>query len=119
MKAKFLSILFIVVSFSLKAQNETLEDKIVDTIFRLREVKSMSAKIKRETNGKHHLLVYVDGRPSKEVSYYKIKVWEDNGHTDVTIFEFLVYTNPFEIKYYDSANDSAISLAKWRKRNEK
>jgi len=77
--------------------------------------------MKKVTKGKHHLKIGIDGEPTKEQPYYWIKVWEDNGDAFVTIFDFFVYPKPFEIRFYDTIKDTAISLKEWRRQmlNEK
>jgi len=115
MKIKLLIVSFIFLSFSVHAQNDSIENKIVDTIFKLKEVKQRASYIKKVTKGKRHLSIFIEGEPSQENPYYWIKVWEDNGSNFVTHFHFFVYPNPFEIKFYDVVTDTAISLEEWRR----
>jgi len=119
MKVKLFIACLILLNFSAKAQKKTIEDRIIDTVFKIKEVKQMSNLIKKESKGKHHLLLFTNGEPSKETPYYWIKVWEDNGVTTVTIFDFFVYPKTFKIEYYDTVNDTAISLEEWRRQNKK
>ena len=98
--------------------NETVEDKIIDTIFKLTEVKERAMYIEGKTKGKRHLKVWVVDTPnSPDQKYYWIKVGEDNGTNLVTHFDFYVYPDSMRIMYYDTQNDSELTLNKWRKIN--
>ena len=121
MRKRLLIILVIFLSYTVHAQNSVIEDKIIDTIFKLKEVKQRASYMKKVTNDKRHLSIVINGEPTKEQPYYWIKVWEDNGSSYVTHFNFIVYPNPFEIKYFDAVNDTEISLKEWRRqmKNEK
>lgn len=119
MRTKVFTLFFIILSVTAQAQTDAFEDKALDTIFKLKEVKEMSAYIKKESKGKHRLVLFVNGTPSKETPYYWIKAWEDNGLTEVTVFDFFVYPKPVEIKFYDTIKDTAISLKEWRRQTKK
>lgn len=90
------------------------ESKIWDTIFKLPEVKSRIKYVDSVTKGKRQLQVWTYSKPNKKDNYYWIKVSEDNGITTVAHFNFFVYPNN-EIKYFDTVNDSVLSLEDWRK----
>ena len=60
--------------------------------------------------------VWVEETPKQpDQNYYWIKVGEDNGINLVTHFNFYVYPDSMRIMYYDTANDSEVTLEKWRK----
>lgn len=127
-KKLFFTVLIILVSFTSRAQNTkvvsrsqaptVIEEKILDSIFKLQECKERAAYIKHQTKGKQHLAIAIYERPSKEIPYYWVKAWEDNGMNYVTHFNFYVYVKPFKIKYYDTLNDKSISLDEWRHRSK-
>jgi len=119
MQIKYLIAWFIFLSFPVHAQETDIENKIVDSIIKLKEVKQRAKYIERVTNGKRHLSIVVYDTPSKEVPYYWVKAWEDNGSNYVTHFNFYVYPSPFEIKFYDTVDDTMISLKEWRRRMKK
>lgn len=95
---------------------ESIEDKMMDTIFNLKEVQERAKYIEGQTNGKRHLKVWLADTPNLPTThYYWIKVGEDNGTNLVTHFNFYVYLDSMRIMYYDIPNDSALTLDEWRK----
>jgi hypothetical protein len=44
-----------------------------------------------------------------------VKVWEDNGDSYATHFNFYVYPKTFTIKFFDIEKGTAIGLKEWRK----
>jgi hypothetical protein len=98
--------------------NNDIEEKIIDTIFKLTEVKERAKYIDQQTKGKRHLKVWVEDTPKlPDQKYFWIKVGEDNGTNLVTHFNFYVYPGSMRIMYYDIQADSAITLDNWRKLN--
>jgi len=95
------------------------EDKIYNLILAIPEVKERGNYIEKETKGKRHIqLMIVETPKDNKSNYYCVKVGEDNGTNFVTHFNFYVYPEKPEIKYYDIINDTAISLDAWRKNNK-
>ena len=98
--------------------NDGVEDKIIDTIFKLTEVKERGRYIRTQTKDNTHLKVWIEDMPDlRGHKYYWIKVGEDNGISLVTHFNFFVYPDSMRIMYYDTRNDREMTLAKWRKVN--
>jgi len=91
-----------------------LDARIIDIIFKLPEVKKESENIEQESQGRRHLSIVIYKKPSKHRNFYWIKVWEDNGISYTTHFNFYVYQKSLEIKYYDPAVDTIIDLKVWR-----
>jgi len=130
MKKILLALLVTVMTASgLRAQQKTeplkepafnkIENKIIDTIANLAEVKERAGYVEKQSRGKRHLVYTIYQKPVKAIPYYWIKVWEDNGSAYVTHFNFYVYPKTFLIKYLDTANDKVIDLETWReKRND-
>jgi hypothetical protein len=116
MKIKFLIASLFLFCNSAPAQNKALEKKIIDTIFRLKEVRERANYVEKMSKGKNHLGVAIYGTPSKDEPYYWVKAWEDNGAGYVTHFNFYVFPKPFTIKFYDMDNDTIITLKEWRRR---
>ena len=100
-------------SNKLKPRN-LISNKIYDTIFSLSEVKERDLYIKKMTSGKRHLQIIIDSVGLVENGYYWVKAGEDNGINFVTHFNFFVYPNKYEIKYFDTARDTIINLRTWR-----
>ena len=74
-----------------------------------------------KTKGQRHLQMVIWEKPPKTIPYYWIKVMESNGVAYHDHFDLYVYPKTFTIKYYDIANDIAMSLSQCRKQfiNEK
>jgi hypothetical protein len=114
MKMKLLIASLIFLSITSFAQSKATEDKILDTIFRLKEVKERADYVKKASQGKRHLGVVIYTKPSNEAPYYWVKACEDNGISYYTHFNFYVYPKPFAIKFIDTERDIVISLDEWR-----
>ena len=91
------------------------EDRAVNMVMNLPEVKQASQEIEKGSNGKHHLAVYVDTPPTNTDPNYWVKVAEDNGGSLVTDYMFTVDGKTHQIKYYDTAQDTLVTLDQWRK----
>lgn len=92
-----------------------IEDKIIDKIFELPEVKERAAYIKKETKGKRNLELWFAARPDENTPYYWVKAGEDNGMSLVTHFDFYVYPKTMTVKFYDVVENKVLSLAEWRR----
>lgn len=92
-----------------------LEDKIIDTVASLTEVKARANYVRTKTKGKRNLQYAIWGKPTKENPYYWVRVMEDNGTEYHDHFDFYVYPRSFAIRFYDIVNDTAITLSDWRK----
>jgi hypothetical protein len=104
-------------SFDSLRNTNVIEDKIIDTIFKLLEVKEREKYIEEQTKGKRHLKIWVADTPNLTDKYYLIKVGEDNGISLVTHFNFFVYPDSLRIMYYDTMKDTLIKLDDWRTEN--
>lgn len=101
---------------SLAKTNDT-EEKIMDTIFKLKEVKQRANYIDQQTKGKRYLQIWIAHRPNIKQPYYYIQVGEDNGTNFVTHFNFDVYPDSMRIMYFDTKDDKEMTLKEWRKIN--
>ena len=98
------------------AKTNDAEEKIIDTIFKLKGVKERAKYIEHQTKGKRHLKIWVEATPKKpKENYYWIKVGEDNGTNSVAHFNFFVYPDSMRIMYYDTPSDTEMTLDKWGK----
>ena len=91
------------------------ELKIWDTISKLPEVISRIKYVDKISNGKRRLQISTSKKPDYVENFYWIKVSEDNGITIVAHFNFFVYPDN-EIKYFDTVNNTILSLEDWRKK---
>jgi hypothetical protein len=99
-------------------KNNSLEEKIIDTIFKLSEVKERAKYIEQQTKGKRRLHIWIEDTPqSSGQKYYWVKAGEDNGTALVTHFNFYVYPDSMRIMYYDITKDKEFTLSQWRKMN--
>lgn len=89
------------------------EDKLINQVWQLPEVKVLSDKIERESKGKRHLVGRISSSPSDDQEYYGISISEDNGEALATYFEFHIYPDN-SIYYYDVVEDQELTLKKWR-----
>jgi len=97
-------------------KSTAIENKIYDLVFALPEVKDRADYIERQSNGTRHLRTWIYQTPKEtQGKYYWVKVGEENGMNFVSHFNFYVYQENFEIKYFDTENDTIISLDTWRK----
>ncbi len=83
-------------------------NKIFDTINKIKEVSDCS------TCGS--TLIY-ESPQENDKNYYWIKVGP--GGRDKEVFNFYIYVNTFEIKYYDVKNKKLYTLEEWRKMSKK
>ena len=97
--------------------SNALEHKVIDTIFKLKEVKERQKYIEQKTKGARHLQILIAGKPNLTNKYYWVQVVEDNGISFVTHFNFFVYPDSMRIMYLDTQDDKEITLKKWRKTN--
>jgi hypothetical protein len=95
------------------ATNE--EDQVVNLVMNLDEVKRKSAQVEKDSQGKRHLVTYVETPPTTKDPNYWVKVSEDNGDNLVAYYTFAVHKDDHQISYYDPMQDSLILLSQWRK----
>ncbi|WP_430406379.1 hypothetical protein [Fluviicola sp.] len=93
------------------------EDKLIDLVWQLPEVKNLSDKIERESKGKRHLVGRISSTPSDDQEYYGVSVAEDNGEALATYFEFRIYPDN-TMYYYDVVEDQELTLKEWRTRKK-
>jgi len=97
-------------------KEEKGDNKIYELILALPEVKERANHIEEVTKGTAHLRVEITERPKdNNGKYYYVQAGMINELRFEPQFNFLVYTKNFEIKYYDTVNDTIISLYTWRK----
>lgn len=92
------------------------EDKLIDRIWQLPEVKALADKVEKESKGKRHLTGRISSMPSDDQEYYGVSISEDNGEAMATYFEFRIYPDN-SIYYYDAVEDKEWTLKEWRAQN--
>ncbi len=93
-------------------ENKT-EQKIIDLVWKLKEVIELDATIRKKTNEQRVLSTFISSEPSDDQEYYAVSVAEDNGASYATYFQFHVYPD-FSIRFYDVVEDQERSLKEWR-----
>ena len=99
-------------------QVEKLEDNILDTILKIPKVVRQAKYVEDVSKGSRHLADVIYKRPTNIRKYYWVKVWEDNGMSYVTHFNFFVYPKDMSIRFFDTINDKVLSLETWQKIKE-
>jgi hypothetical protein len=90
-----------------------------DIIARLPEVIKADKYIIKKTQGKRHLVTFIDNRPTRQQNYYIVTVSEYNGMNMVAHFKFMVDAKKHAICFWDVENDKFIPIALWRKNHYK
>jgi len=94
----------------------TIEDRIFNEILALDEIKAYNKYLDSLKGKEAKTTFIISEKPTKESPYYVVKYgFTDEDHF-VSEFLFYVYPEPFEIKYFDVVDDTAISIEEWRKR---
>jgi hypothetical protein len=100
-----------------KAGKDTVRlNKAMNKILKFPEVEAITKQINKSSKGTHSASIMVHKEFNGDTSYYHFMVG-DNSHDDryVNIFNFLMDKRTGQIKAYDPALDSIMSLQDWRK----
>lgn len=91
-------------------------NKAMNKIFKFPEVEAITKQINKSSKGTHSASIMVRDEFNGDTTYYQFMVG-DNSHDDryVNIFNFLMDKKTEQIKAYDPALDSIMSLQDWRK----
>lgn len=130
-KHVFLILLLAFIITNLKVNSQTKikqnpnvieEQKVIDNVMNLNEVKDISNYVDSVSKGKSKVFVMIQKYPTKKENYYWVRVAErllnvKEPSFTPTIFHFYVSPKTYEIEYYDTALDKAIELSEWRLRN--
>jgi len=92
------------------------DDKIMDLVLMLPEVRNADNYVRRGTKDKRHLFTYVKSEPSNDNNFYEVVVAEDNGYAYHTHFIFLVNAKTYAVLYQDNVTDKLIPLKQCSKR---
>ncbi|MBA3829239.1 MAG: hypothetical protein H0X33_09910 [Taibaiella sp.] len=101
------------------------EDKILDMILKLPEVRKDALYTDSISLGKRALIAIIKKKPSKQNNYYWIAVMDigkeasDTNDMAFTHLHFYVYPKTLEIKLYDPVDDKILTLKEWRKLRKK
>jgi hypothetical protein len=94
--------------------NAKLEQKIINDVFSLPEVRKKNKYIDSLTKHKKGITIIIAKKPDKIHNYY----WVQAGYNSELRFEpyynFYVYQPNRVIKYYDPMSDKILTLKEWR-----
>lgn len=100
-----------------QVEKDTIEDRIVDQLFFLPEIKAKNRFINSITQHKHGITFVTLKKPTAESDYY----WMQAGYNGALRFEpyynFYVYYPKMRILIFDPATNTPYTLSEWRKRN--
>jgi len=99
-------------TYKTSLKDET-EQKIMDQIWKLKEVIELDATIRKKTKEQRGLSTFISSEPSDDQEYYGVSVAEDNGASYATYYQFHIYPD-FSIRFYDVVEDQERSLKEWR-----
>ena len=100
------------------AQDQNEENEVLDLIWAIPEVVQRNEHLK-STNDTLHLEAFVNYTSENlDSNYYWVKVGVFDSVHFATHFNFYVYFNSFDIKYFDTLNDQILSLEQWRINNK-
>ncbi len=119
---KKIGLIFILLlnTIALFAQENIIDEKIDSLILAIPEVKERAEYIEKQTMGERHLRIWIYQTPKdNKEKYYWVKVGENNDIEFVTHFNFFIYPDNLEIKYFDTVEDSIKNLDDFRKKNKK
>jgi hypothetical protein len=101
------------------AGQQGIEDRVLDRIKHLPEVKERAEYVKVHSNNERHLQYTIFQKPTKQNKYYWVKVLEDNGEMYHAQFNFYVNGKTLAIKYFDPQLDTVIDYKVWKKMRQK
>jgi hypothetical protein len=85
-------------------------------IIKFREVQAIDRQINKSTKGAHGVSIMARDEFNGNSAYYDFRVGDNsNDLIYYNIFDFILEKKTEEIKVYDTASDSIISLKDWRK----
>ena len=99
-------------------EDTTLENKALDSLFTFPEVQRLSKIIDSESQLKTSLSMITTHKPEKQKPYYIIQVGYNNNLRFQPFYNFYIYPENFEIKYFNPIKDTLLSLDEWRKQEK-
>ena len=100
-------------------QDSVVENKVYKKIMELTEMKNYFKRVDSLFKGNKKATVLISSTPSKEEPFYWVQVGINDGDRIVPEYNFYVYPNNMEVKFYDAINDEILTLNQWRNKNKK
>jgi len=102
-----------------QTDDSAIVNKIMDKIFGFPEVKRKQAFVDSLSHHKRGVFMMVMQKPGKVNKYYWIAVGYNGTQRFETYFNFYVWPSQMVIKYLDNETGNLITLAQWRKMQNK
>lgn len=102
------------ITFVQSRKDTTIEDKILDKVYKLPEVREKELFIDSMTNHKSGISLIIYKKPTPKESYYWVQAGYDNKIRFEPYLNFYVFKKNLEIKYYDPSNGHVLTLDEWR-----
>ncbi len=90
------------------------EQKIINAILALPEIKEKASYITTTTHENRHLRLWITQSPTPETPFYIVHTGEETATNLITHAIFHVYPDVMHILYYDATTDTCLSLKEWR-----
>lgn len=90
------------------------EDTLYNIVGRIEEVKGLIKKINSKSSNEK-VSIIINKRPDRTFLYYWLQVGVDDGSRFQPVYNFYIIKRNLEIKYYDTSDDSIVSLKEWRR----
>jgi hypothetical protein len=124
----WVAIVFVLIALSaeiswidkLSAQNidTPIENKILDLLFSLPEVKMSDRFVDSLTNHRHGISMRIVHRPNRLEKYYTIDAGYNSSERFENYYNFYVWPDKMIIKIVDSYTGRLLTLAEWRKKRK-
>jgi hypothetical protein len=99
------------------SNDDIQEDKIIDRLYLLPEIKEKNRYIDSFTNHKHGIAFITMKKPNSKSDYYWIQAGYNSDIRFEPYYNFYVYYPKMKIEVLDPSTDKVYSLKDWRKRN--
>jgi len=95
-------------------KNRQAEEKVMSLVVDLPEVRKLDKQIRKHTNGKFGVSIYIASGPGDDQEYYSVAVAENTELRLVNQYFIRVYPD-MSLRYYDPVEDREMTLKEWRK----
>ncbi len=94
-------------------QNQNREDTLYNIVEKIIEVKNLVGKINAKSSNQK-VSIIINKEADKEFLYYLLQVGVDDELRFQPLYNFYIKKESMEVSYYNTINDSIISLKEWR-----
>ena len=97
----------------------TVEDRVIDRVYNLPEVRAKDSFIDSITKHKNGISLIIFKYPTKINPYYWVQAGYDNKLRFEPYYNFYVYKENLEVKFYDTITGDILTLEQWRNKIRK